>query len=190
MVHEENKLGSRPTLEQMLLWYDFVIWHGNWSLCYVKAHSNILCPQCGHDEYVLQLGYHPCIVMKWPFLPQCCVLSRSVKTKRDTYDLVLRLCQLQSQFHGPNTFFGNSTRRWITLFSLRRACNWQCSGIRNKMNCQATCHRFAKVTCSAIATLSTTAQAVTLLIFICAITKQWAAKIIASTALSRWMLSA
>ena len=121
---------------------------------------------------------------------QRCVLSRSVKTKRDTYDLVLRLCQLQSQFHGPNTFFGNSTRRWITLFSLRRACNCQCSGIRNKMNCRATCRRFAKVTCSAIATLSTTAQAVTLSIFICAITKQWAAKIIASTALSRWMLSA
>ena len=48
---------------------------------------------------------------------QRCVLSRSVKAKRDAYDLVFRLCHLQSQFHGPDTFLGNSSRRWIALFS-------------------------------------------------------------------------
>ena len=78
---------------------------------------------------------------------QCCVLSRSVKTKRDTYDLVLRLCHLQSQLHRPNSFFGNSSRRWIALFSLRRH-------VIDVMNCQARCCHFAK----AIATPSTTAQ--------------------------------
>ena len=46
---------------------------------------------------------------------QLCVLSRSVKTKRDTYDIVLRLCHLQSQFHRPNTPLGNSSRRWIAF---------------------------------------------------------------------------
>ena len=55
---------------------------------------------------------------------QCCVLSRSVKTKRDTYDLVLCLCHLQSQFHGPDTFLGNSSRRWIAVFSLYGTFNY------------------------------------------------------------------
>ena len=50
-IHQENKLELRTTLEQMLLWYvtsftDMI----NLMLFNFKAHSNIPCPQCVHDE--------------------------------------------------------------------------------------------------------------------------------------------